>query len=171
MLNKESIRLARRQHRENIATDIQASFKHDVPLTVHWDRKILPALTLKETIDRLAVTVSGEGVMKLFGVPMLPNGTGEAQASATFETLQDWNLTDRVHFMSSDTTASNIGLKLGECLLLEKKLNWELISLACRHHIHELIIARVFDAAIGPSSGLHTDHKIISTICFSLGNH
>ena len=31
----------------------------------------------------------------------------------------------------------------------------ELISLACRHHIQELIIARVFDAAIGPSSGPH----------------
>ena len=46
-------------------------------------------------------------------VPILPNGTGEAQASATFETLQDWNFTDRVHFIPFDTTASNTGLKSG----------------------------------------------------------
>ena len=123
VLNKESIRLARCQHRENIAADIQASFKPDVPLTVDWDSKILPRLTSKETIDRLAVIVSEECVMKLLGVPMLPNGTGEAQASATFETLQDWNLTDRVHFISFDTTASNTGLKSGTCLLLEQNLN------------------------------------------------
>ncbi len=153
VLNKESIRLARRQHRENIATDIRASFSPDVPLTVHWDGKILPALTSKETVDRLAVLVSGEGVMKLLGVPMLPNGTGEAQASATFETLQNWNLTNRVNFMSFDTTASNTGLKSGACFLLQQKLNRELISLACRHHIHELIIGKVFDTVMGPSNG------------------
>ena len=89
VLKKESIRLARHQHHENIAADIQAFFKPDIPLTVHWDSKILPALTSKETIDKLAVIVSGESVMKLLRVPMLPNGTREAQASVMFETLQD----------------------------------------------------------------------------------
>ena len=112
VLNKESIRLARRQHRENIAADIQVSFKPDVPLKVHWDSKILPALTSKETIDRLAIIVSGEGVMKLPGVLMLLNGIRETQASATFETLQDWNLTERVHFMSFDITVSNTWIKI-----------------------------------------------------------
>ena len=55
--------------------------------------------------------------------------------------------------MSFDTTVSHNGLKSGACLLLEQKLNRELISLARRHHIHELIIAKVFDAAMGPSNG------------------
>ena len=153
VLNRESIRLSRRQHRENIAAEIRASFSPDVPLTVHWDGKMLPALTSKESVDRLAVLVSGEGVMKLLGVPVLLSGTGESQASATFEAIEDWNLTQRVQFMSFDTTASNTGLKSGACLLLEQKLQKQLISLACRHHIHELIVARVFDSLMGPSSG------------------
>jgi len=33
--------------------------------------KILPELMSKESVDRLAVLVSGEGVMKLLGVPKL----------------------------------------------------------------------------------------------------
>ena len=42
----------------------------------------------KESVDRLAyLFVSGEGVMKLLGVPKLPNGTGEAQATAVFNLL------------------------------------------------------------------------------------
>lgn len=56
----------------------------EVPLTVHWDGKFLPALTSTQHVDRLVVLVSGEGKMKLLGVRFLPNGTREAQASAVF---------------------------------------------------------------------------------------
>jgi hypothetical protein len=35
----------------------------------------------------------------------------------------------------------------------EKKLGRELISLACRHHIMELIIAKVFETLMGLSCG------------------
>jgi hypothetical protein len=55
--------------------------------------------------------------------------------------------------MSFDTTASNTGLKGGACVLLEQKLNKDLLSLACRHHILELIVAKVFDLLMEPSSG------------------
>jgi hypothetical protein len=152
-LNRESIRRARRQHREAIAAEIKASFTPNVPLTVHWDGKMLPALESKENVDRLAILVSGDGVVKLLGVPQLANGTGIAQADAVFNTLTDWNLADRVQAMSFDTTASNTGRKGGACVLLEQKLEKELINLACRHHIHELIVAKVFDTLMGPSSG------------------
>ena len=65
-LNRESIRRARRRHRELIAKEIRESFAPTIPLTIHWDGKILPSLTSKDTVDRLAVLVSGEGgVMKL----------------------------------------------------------------------------------------------------------
>ena len=83
---------------------------------------MLPSLTSKETVDRLAVIVSGEGVMKLLGVPKLPNGTGEAEASAVFTLIQDWNLTDRIKCMSFETTASNTGLKVKLAPCLSKSL-------------------------------------------------
>jgi hypothetical protein len=83
--------------------------------------------------------------MKLLGVPKLENGTGESQAQAVYELIEkDWNLSDQVKSMAFDTTASNTGKTNGACVLLEKKLNKNLLGLACRHHIHELIIAKVF---------------------------
>lgn len=153
ILNRESIRRARVRNREQIAKEIRSSFQPDVILMVHWDGKMLPALTNKQRVDRLAVVVSGDGVMKLLGVPSLENGTGEAQAAAVFALLQDWNLSDRVQLMSFDTTASNSGVRSGACVLLEKKLDRELLSCACRHHIFELIIAAVFNSTMGPSTG------------------
>ena len=85
-------------------------------------------------VDRLAVLVSWEGVMKVLDVRMLPNGTGEAEASAVFNLIQDWNISNKVKLMSFDTTARNADLKAGACTLLEQKLGKHL-SLACRHHI------------------------------------
>jgi hypothetical protein len=55
--------------------------------------------------------------------------------------------------MSFDTTASNTGLVSGACVLLENKLKRKLLSLACRHHIHELIVAKVFSLLMETSSG------------------
>ena len=152
-VNRESIRRARRQQREIIAKQIHDSFDPQVPLTVHWDGKMLPALTGNESVDCLAVLVSGEGVMKLLGVPPLENGTGVKQANAVFALLNEWQVADRVKLMCFDTTASNTGSKGGACVLLEEMLNKTFLSLACRHHTHELIVAKVFDQLMGTSSG------------------
>lgn len=76
-LNRESIRQARREYREKIANEIRTSFVNTIPLIVHWDGKLLPDLTSKDKVDRLAVIVSGDGIMKLLGVPTIPNGTGK----------------------------------------------------------------------------------------------
>jgi hypothetical protein len=152
-INRESIRQARRQHRKTIANEIRASFNHDVALTVHWDGKMLPSLMANNPVDRLAVLVSGAGIMKLLGVPVIPSSTGEAQAAAVYSLLQDWNLTNRVQLMSFDTTASNTGRKGGACILLEQKLQRKLVSLPCRYHIMELIIAAVFGLLMEKSSG------------------
>lgn len=152
-INRESIRQARRKNREVIAKEIKDAFTPGSSLTIHWDGKMLPALQSKEYVDRLAVLVSGDGTTKLLGVPKINSGTGEAQATAVFSLIQDWNLKDRVQFMSFDTTSSNTGLKSGACMLLEQKLGRNLVSLACRHHVMELIVAKVFDTLMGTSSG------------------
>lgn len=151
--SRETIRKKRRQNREEIATEVRLSFAPDVPLTIHWDGKMLPALTSKQKVDRLAVLVSGCGVMKLLGVPQLSDGTGKKQAEAVHALAEEWNIVDRVKFMSFDTTASNTGVFNGACTILEGMFGRELLSLACRHHILELIVAAVFTKLFGPSSG------------------
>lgn len=55
-MNKESIRKHHLLQREKISKEIHDS---SVPLTVHWDEKILPELPSKESVNRLAVLILG----------------------------------------------------------------------------------------------------------------
>lgn len=54
--------------------------------------------------------------------------------------------------MCFDTTSVNTGLKNGACVLLEHKTGKDLLWLACRHHILEIVLSKVFTLCFGPSS-------------------
>ena len=51
---------------------------------------ILKDLTGKDLVDRLPVIVSELETNQLLGVPKLISGTGEAQATAANQLLEDW---------------------------------------------------------------------------------
>ena len=121
-------------------------------MTVHWDGKLLEDLVEKKHVDRLPTRLSGNGISKLLGVPKLVSGTGELVATAVFNTIADWGISDLVSAMPFDTTASNTGHHAGVCVLLAKKLGKSLLHLACRHHIMELVLGSAFEAAFGKSS-------------------
>lgn len=152
-INRSTIRRTRINTRENIAALIRESFAPQIPLTVHWDGKILPVLTGTDKVDRLPVLVSGGGVSKLLGVPILPSGTGQAMAKAVVDCLDDWNIKHRVVALSFDTTSSNTGCKAGACTIIETMLGRLLLHLACRHHIMEIIADKVFAACHIQSTG------------------
>ena len=152
VINRESFRRDRRKFRAVAAAEIKKSFKPSVPLTVHWDGKIIPTADGGPAVDRLPVLVSGDGVEKLLAVPSLPNGTGQAAAHAIITTLEDWGVENRVVALSFDTTASNTGLAAGACSIVEQRLGCDVLHLACRHHIYELICEKAFFTCFGPSS-------------------
>jgi len=79
-------------------------------------------LTSKQHVDRLPVIITGQGISQLLGVPKIASGTGEAQASAIKDMLEEWDLCERVGALCFDTTAANTGNKAGACVLLEGKL-------------------------------------------------
>ena len=141
------------KHRENAARASMDSFDGDNVLTVHWDGKLLPQLSGKEKEDRLPVIVTDKKLEKILSIPRLPSGSGEHQAQAVFEALEAAGLEDKVAAISFDTTASNTGRANGSCVLLEQKVGRQLIHLACRHHVLELVIGKAFDHLMGPSSG------------------
>ncbi|KAK2713790.1 hypothetical protein QYM36_009614 [Artemia franciscana] len=148
-LNRDSVRRLRAKHRIHSSASIRAKFQSDVPLVVHWDGKLIPDLIGKEKVDRLPVLVSGKEVLQLLTVAKLPSGTGEAQASAVFGAIEDWGIPGNIRAMCFDTTSSNTGRISGACVLLEQKLGKELLSLACRHHIMELVIGAAFRVCMG----------------------
>ena len=152
-INRNSIHRARAKNRTIVASNLKAEFASSVPLTVHWDGKLMEDLTTREHVDRLPVLISGVGVEQLLGVPKLPSGTGEAQAAAVMRCIEEWGVEDRVVALCFDTTASNTGQHAGACYLLEQKLGRDLLYLACRHHVMELIVGAAFEKTVGGSSG------------------
>ena len=53
--------------------------------------------------------------------------------------------------MSFDTTVSNTGTKTRACIKIEIALEKNLLNIACRHHVTELVLEKVF--------GLHNSAK------------
>ena len=152
-INCSSIRRAREQQRKSVAQQLKEQFQTDSPLVVFWDSKLLPDLIGRELVDRLPVIVSKVGITQLLGVPKLSSSTGENQASAVVHLLQEWKMSDKVKAMCFDTTACNTGPKSDACVLIEQKLEKDLLYLACRHHIFELVLATVFKECMSGSSG------------------
>jgi hypothetical protein len=152
-ISRSSIRRGRQTFRADQARFLKDNFQSSVSLVVHWDEKLLEDLTGNEQVDRLPVIVSGARVNQLLGVPKLISGTGEAQACAVYKLLVEWRLTDSVKAMCFDTTASNTGHRTGACVLLEQKLDKDMLYLACRHHVFEIVLASVFKESMGMSSG------------------
>ena len=95
-----------------------------------------------EKVDRLPILVSGRGVECLLNVPKLPNGI-EAMANAVVTAIKDGHLVENVKVLSFDTTASNSGIRAGEAVLIEQKIEETLLYLACRHHIFQVVLGDI----------------------------
>ena len=164
IISPSAIRRARIKHRELLASEIQASFDPQVPLVLHWDGKIVEDFTGpgREHVDRLPVLVSGENVVKLLSIPKLHDGTATTITKAVTETIEEWGLRDRIKGLCFDTTASNTGIKGGVCLQLETHIGHELLNLACRHHISEVMLEnvfRIYDVSKSPNIELFQHFK------------
>lgn len=153
-ISRSTIRRARIVNRVNTFQAIRTEFDAVcVPLTIHWDGKIMPDITGQDSVDRLPILVTGQHVEQLLGVPKLSSGTGESISEAVVNTVHEWDIADKVCAMAFDTTAANTGRHSGACHLIEQKLGKDLLHLACRHHFHEVILGDVFKHCLGPSSG------------------
>lgn len=155
IINRTSIRRCRKRLRVEHAAKLRTEFKvcELDAVTIHWDGKMLPILMGKEQPERLPVILSCRGMEQLLGVSAISSGTGEDQASAVYELLNERELWDKVQAICSDTTASNTGRFIGACVLLEQKLGRDLLYLPCRHYIYEIILRSAFDVKMSKSLG------------------
>ena len=161
VLSKSTIHRRRQRCRSESARQIKQNYTA-AKCVVHWDGKTLPDVSgdPMEENDRLAVLASSliDGKTKLLSIPKLPSGTGQITADAVFEIVKSWDLDTHVidtHVigMCFDTTASNTGRIHGACVLLEQLIGRNLLWMACRHHIFEVLLSDVFTICLGPSTG------------------
>lgn len=95
-------------------------------------------------MDRLPIIVTQEDTEQLLAVPKLSSGSGLEIATAAFEQMNQWKLTNKIQGVCFDTTATNTGIYNGAAVLLEKMIQRTLLYLPCRHHIFELVLKYVF---------------------------
>ena len=154
IINRTSLRRFRHNFRADHAKHLREMFG-EINLrgiTVHWDGAMLPTLD-KKTVERLPVVISCNGVRKLLGIPAIPSSSGSDQALAIFATLEEWNLTDHVEALCCDTTSSNTGRLQGACVLLEQRIERDLLYFPCRHHIYEIVLRGVFELKMPKTTG------------------
>lgn len=151
IINSSSIHRAREMYRCERAKMIKSRFQESRPsyVIVHWDGKLLPNIHVKNTtVERLPIIVTSKNIEQIIGVPILQRSTGEEQATAVYNALDEWGLLDVVQGLCCDTTSSNMGRLNGSCILIQQKLDKDLLYLPCRHHIYELVLRSVFETKI-----------------------
>lgn len=98
------------EHRTRFAQQLKENLRVADSLVVHFDGKLLPDISGSgEIVDRFPIIVSGLDTEQLLGVPKLGSGTGAAQATAIIDTIEDFDITDRVKALCFDTTSTNTG--------------------------------------------------------------
>ena len=112
--------------------------------------------SLGTTQHRFAILISGgpdykQG--KLLAIPTLPDGTGQSQARAIVDALDDWKAAEGIVGLCYDTTASNTDRIQGAVVRVEQELGRRLLHLECRHHVLELIIGAVGQKLFGKTTG------------------
>jgi len=106
--------------------------------------------------DQFNVSIFSVLLTYLLATTAIGCGTGEEQANACLSTLDDWHLRVQVwglEIFVFDTTSYNTGLNMGACTLIERALGTDLVWIACRHHVFEVMLSDVFSVAFRTSSG------------------
>lgn len=156
ILNTASFHKIRKEIRKKKAESIKKLFNTEQInfLEAQWDGKLLPdSPDSKKKVDRVSILVTAPNdLVQIIDVPKLDHGTGVLQADSIYKALDNWNLTTLVEAVCCDTTNSNLGPKGGAAVLLEKKLNKDLLYLACRHHIMEVILKACFTLKTGATT-------------------
>ncbi|KAJ6647989.1 hypothetical protein Bhyg_03214, partial [Pseudolycoriella hygida] len=136
---------------------------------MHWDGKKLKDKTnedkkLRNTlVDRTAVVLSGIDTEKIVTVARAENGKGLVAAYIVYENVQKWNCLESIIAKCTDTTFANTGCTNGAVVLFEKLMKKNLLYLACRHHMFELVIGAIFiqlfEETTAPSSPMFENFK------------
>lgn len=151
----------RKAHRETIEAVVKDEFLATIKtgLVVHWDGKRLKDTTSEgndqrnSKVDRIAIVVTGLNIQKIIAIAKSEDGTGVEVAETVHEHLNEWGILDSIVAMCTDTTSANTGEIQGACVLFEVLLNRNVIYLACRHHMFEVIIGGVFIMLFGETTG------------------
>jgi len=95
--------------------------------------------------------LTGTNFKELLGVPIAIDGTRREVAATVLCLLETYQIADKIFTVSFDTTESNSGMISGACTIIEQPFGRPLLWLACRHHIHEVVLKDTYELLFSPS--------------------
>ena len=88
---------------------------------------------------------------KILYITKTEDSTGKVEADKVKEVLESWKITENIIACGFNTTSSNTEVHVGSCTILQQLLQRQLLWLACRHHILEIVIGAAFTELLGES--------------------
>ena len=150
-ISTSTARKSRTTARKEAASYIKKTFSFTCG-QINFDGKLLQELGGTEKVNRLAVVAVQEEENQLLCVTKTEDSTGKVEADAVKEAINNWGLSEGIIACCFDTTSTNTGINSGSCVLLKQLLNRQLLWLACRHHIPELILKAAFQSLFGKTT-------------------
>lgn len=98
----------------------------------------MPSITNEGAADQLLFLVSGEGVEKFLTVP-ITDGKAEPTTNTVHSVTSNWAASNQIRALSFDITATNFGSDRGVCVQLQQIPGRDLLHLACRHRLLEIL--------------------------------
>ena len=167
-LSKSTARRHRISARSEKAASIKKNFNCSVG-QINLDGKLLSDLGGFGKVNRLAVVLVQEQDNKILCISKTENATGRTEAEMVKQTLDDWKIAEKIIASGFDTTSSNTGVHKGAITILQELLDRQLLWLACRHHILELVVGAAFTELFGETKSPEvTLFKILKTSWDSL---
>ena len=167
-LSKSTCRRSRTTARSEMAADVRKNFSCSFG-QISFDGKLLKDLFGPEKMNRLAIVLVEEPESQILGIMKTADGTGRIEAEAVKRVLDTWEISEKIIACGFDTTTSNTGIHKGCCTILEELLGRQLLWLACRHHMFELVLKATFKELFGDTSGPEeTFFKFMKTAWSSL---
>ena len=119
---------------------------------INFNGKLLPSLGGFGKVNRLAVVLVQDEENKILAITKTSNSTGKVEAEKVKEILDNWSVTEKIIECGFDTTAANTGLYKGACTILQQLLRRQILWMACRHHILELVVRSTFKHLFGETN-------------------
>ena len=134
-----------------MASSIRRNFSCK-PGQINFDGKLMVDLFGFGKVNRLAIVLVQKESNKILAIAKTESSTGKVEAEAVKKALDEWEITEKIIACGFDTTSSNTGVHKGACKLLQELLSRQILWLACRHHILELVVGAAFFELFGDTT-------------------
>lgn len=139
---------------EAMAASLQTKFP-SICILHHDSKRLRAGHVFKENF---AIGITGpDRFEKLLNIKELPDGTSRSFIEAIRTEVERYQLVSHIKFVCSDTPNVNFGHIDGLMALYFKEVSSNVLFIQCRHHVLELILAKVWGILFAVSNGPNLD--------------